>query len=60
MSSARLCILPAQDILTLGENARINNPGLRHNNWLWRLVPEQLTPATAKSLALLTKIYGRA
>ncbi len=59
MSPARLCILPIQDILALGQEARINHPATQKNNWLWRLTPNQLTAEEASRQLNLTRIYGR-
>jgi 4-alpha-glucanotransferase len=36
-SRARLAIVPAQDVLSLGSDARMNRPGRVHGNWKWRL-----------------------
>ncbi|NNF17550.1 MAG: 4-alpha-glucanotransferase [Gammaproteobacteria bacterium] len=36
-SAAELCIIPMQDILGLGSEARMNTPGTTTNNWRWRL-----------------------
>lgn len=60
MSVADLVIIPIQDILGLGEEARMNIPATADGNWTWRLLPEQLTPSLAASLSELTHIYGRA
>ncbi|MBO6061792.1 MAG: 4-alpha-glucanotransferase [Clostridia bacterium] len=43
-SDARYVLLPAQDILGLGAEARINSPGTASGNWVWRLTPEQTAP----------------
>ncbi|MFW6080749.1 MAG: 4-alpha-glucanotransferase [Desulfosalsimonas sp.] len=59
MSPARLCILPVQDVLALGQQARINHPAKQKGNWIWKLTPDQLTPNTAARLKRLTWIYGR-
>ena len=42
-SRARLAIVPAQDLLGLGSDARLNRPGIPEGNWSWRLEPGQLT-----------------
>lgn len=46
-SVARLCVLPMQDILSLGDGHRMNTPGTQENNWSWRFdwsqVPDGLT-----------------
>lgn len=59
MSVADMAIIPMQDILGLGEEARMNRPSLAEGNWMWRLLPEQLTPPLAKKLREMTEIYGR-
>ena len=59
MSVANLAIIPMQDVLGLGEEARMNRPAGGPGNWEWRLLPEQLTEETAESLRRMTLIYGR-
>lgn len=58
-SIADTVILPMQDILGLGAEARMNCPGLAENNWEWRLLPDQWTVSLAEKLADTTKAYGR-
>ena len=58
-SPARLAILPAQDILGLGSEARMNYPGRTKGNWSWRLEPGALTPALAARLRAETVAAGR-
>jgi 4-alpha-glucanotransferase len=53
------CIVPAQDLLDLGNEARMNFPGRPSGNWSWRLEPGALDDALAARLNLLTSIYGR-
>ena len=60
MSVANTAIIPMQDILGLGEEARINRPAKKNGNWQWRLLPDQLTPGVSKRLLEMTEIYGRA
>jgi 4-alpha-glucanotransferase len=60
MSVANMAIFPMQDILGLGEEARMNRPATTQGNWQWQLVPEQLTAALAKELREITEVYGRA
>jgi len=60
MSVANLTIIPVQDILGLGEDARMNLPATSDGNWRWRLLPEQLTSSHARKLLEMTEIYGRA
>jgi len=59
MSVANLAIIPVQDLLGLGTEARMNRPGSDLNNWSFRLKPGALTPALADRLRELTEIYGR-
>lgn len=60
MSAANTAIFPMQDVLGLGEEARMNRPATITGNWQWRLRPQQLTPALSGKLAEMTEIYGRA
>jgi 4-alpha-glucanotransferase len=48
-----------QDILGLGEDARMNFPSQPQGNWRWRLLSEQLTPALADKLSRRTRLYNR-
>jgi 4-alpha-glucanotransferase len=59
-SVANLAIIPVQDILGLGESARMNRPGHIKGNWQWRLNQEQIKPQISKKLAELTAICHRA
>jgi 4-alpha-glucanotransferase len=58
-SPASLAIVPAQDVLGLGSEARMNRPGTATGNWKWRLEPGQLTPALARRLRELAEKYRR-
>jgi 4-alpha-glucanotransferase len=58
-SVADTAIVPAQDLLGLGSEARMNRPGTTTGNWRWRLVPGQLTHDTARKLAAMTETYDR-
>jgi 4-alpha-glucanotransferase len=60
MSIANTVIIPMQDILGLGEEARMNRPSTAHGNWEWRFFPDQFTPSHQELLLELTTIYGRA
>ena len=59
-SNARLCIFPLQDVLGLGNEARINTPGTSQGNWEWRVLPQQVSSEIAKNLRKLTVNFGRA
>ncbi len=60
MSVANTVIIPMQDILGLGEEARMNTPATPSGNWEWRLLPDQLTPSHGERLLEWTETYGRA
>jgi len=60
MSGANTVIFPLQDILCLGEEARINRPSVAHGNWMWRLEREHLEAFHGEFLKRTTWIYGRA
>ncbi len=60
MSIAKLAILPMQDILGLGEEARMNRPATTEGNWQWRLLPEHLEASQGRRLLEMTEIYERA
>jgi len=58
-SVAELCIIPMQDLLGLGSEARMNFPGTVEGNWGWRYAGELPDVALAARLADLTACYGR-
>jgi 4-alpha-glucanotransferase len=58
-SVANVAIFPLQDILGLGNDARMNLPGTAEGNWGWRYHPDQLTPGLAGHLSFITEMYGR-
>ena len=58
-SPASLAIVPAQDVLGLGSEARMNRPGRAEGNWSWRLEPGQLTSALAGRLRERAEAHGR-
>ncbi len=58
-SVARTAIVPLQDILGLGAEARMNTPGTGQDNWAWRYDPALLTTAIQGRLHDLTKLYSR-
>lgn len=59
-SAASRCIVPIQDLLDLGSEARLNVPGKQEGNWAFRLRPAQLEARHADRLAETTRVYGRA
>ena len=58
-SVSDLCIIPLQDWLDLGGDARMNFPGTTGNNWVWRALPGSCTEALANKIYGLTRLYGR-
>ncbi len=58
-SVASLCIIPIQDYLVKGREARMNCPGSQGNNWQWRMKPNYLSAELAGSICNLAEIYGR-
>jgi 4-alpha-glucanotransferase len=58
-SAAETVIVPVQDLLGLGRQARMNLPATRRRNWSWKLKFGRITPAAIKKLGKLTLIFGR-
>ena len=59
-SAANLCVLPMQDILHLGSEARMNTPGtVGGGNWMWRMQPGVLTDELAARLHEMNDFYER-
>ncbi len=58
-SVANTAIIPLQDVLGLGSEARMNLPNSVEGNWLWRVKEDALTDEIATKLRSLTETYGR-
>ncbi len=58
-SVAKVAIVPAQDLLSLGKEARMNYPGKARGNWSWRFRREMFTPHIEWRLKEITETYGR-
>lgn len=58
-SVANTVLVPAQDLLGLGNDARMNLPGKASGNWRWRLREGALTKSHASRLRDLAKLYDR-
>jgi 4-alpha-glucanotransferase len=58
-SVADLALVPMQDVLGLGSEARMNTPSLNHGNWSWRLAPGQFTDELTAKLARLVEVTDR-
>ena len=52
-------IIPMQDYLGLGNEARINEPSTLGNNWKWRMKEDAFTPELIERIRDLTKTYDR-
>jgi 4-alpha-glucanotransferase len=58
-SVANTAIVPLQDLLGLGTEARMNLPNSTEGNWAWRYQPGALTDKIALRLRKLSELYGR-
>lgn len=58
-SPAATAIVPVQDLLGLGSEARMNTPGNAEANWTWRARKEDLTPALASAVRKLAVASAR-
>jgi 4-alpha-glucanotransferase len=58
-SQAQLCILPLQDILGLGAEARMNTPGDDSDHWQWQFDWSMITPEVAPELKEMSGDAGR-
>lgn len=54
-SAADLCIVPMQDYLGLGSDARINTPSTLGGNWEWRMKPGEPDEGTVREMERMTK-----
>ncbi len=59
-SVADTAIVPIQDYLELGTEARVNEPSTLGKNWKWRLQDGQITEELAERIRTVSKRYGRA
>jgi 4-alpha-glucanotransferase len=59
-SVANTAIVPLQDVLGLGTEARMNLPNSTAGNWSWRYKAGALTKEIGTRLKELTQLYGRA
>lgn len=62
-ASSRIAVVPMQDLLSLGSEARFNSPGKPEGNWRWRLAAGDLerlsSGGAAAYLSQLGVLYGR-
>ena len=58
-SVAKYAVIPIQDVMNLGSDARMNTPGKAEDNWQFRFTEDMLTDNMAKGMKYLVKIYNR-
>lgn len=58
-SSAKYCIIPIQDIMGLGSDARMNVPGVGDGNWQFRFEEGSLTENMAKTMKYFCELFNR-
>jgi 4-alpha-glucanotransferase len=59
-SVAMIAVAPLQDVLGLGNEARMNKPGVATGNWRWRFRADQFRSELISKLAEFTTLYNRA
>ena len=59
MSVSDIAIIPMQDVLNLGGDARMNYPSVALGNWKWRLKKGQFSQEHIEWMRKLTETYGR-
>ena len=59
MSTADVAIFPVQDIMGLGNEARMNRPGIGEGNWRWRMLSEQLDNLEVWYINSMNFLYDR-
>ncbi len=58
-SVSELAIVPMQDILELGTEARMNRPSTLGGNWCWRMRPDQNDAAVAEKWSTMNRRFAR-
>jgi len=59
LSVAELCVIPMQDYLGLGSEARMNTPSTLGDNWQWRMLRGEFTKALAGRIREIARVSGR-
>ena len=59
VSVAQLAVVPAQDLLELGSEARMNTPAVPAGNWSWRAPEASWKPELAARLAAIAEVTDR-
>jgi len=58
-SVAQTAIVPMQDVLALGNEARMNVPGVKDGNWTWQFSWAQVPENLSQGLLKINHLYGR-
>ncbi len=58
-SVADTAIIPMQDYLRLGQEARVNVPSTPSGNWSWRMAPDAIADGLADRIRAAARLYGR-
>jgi 4-alpha-glucanotransferase len=58
-SVAQWAVIPMQDVLGLGSEARMNKPGVANGNWNWRILPGAFTAEMQQQLREFAMLYDR-
>ncbi|MBU1099320.1 MAG: 4-alpha-glucanotransferase [Bacteroidetes bacterium] len=58
-SVANIVIIPMQDMLNLGSDARMNFPGVQNGNWQWRFTWDQVNNKLANQYKEMSELYER-
>ncbi len=58
-SKAETVIIPMQDYLSKDSKARMNIPSTVGGNWLWRILPDEISDEIAEKIFIITKTFRR-
>jgi 4-alpha-glucanotransferase len=58
-SAAQVAVVPAQDLLELGSEARMNTPAVANGNWSWRAPEGCWKPELADMMAAIVDVTDR-
>lgn len=58
-TASDLFVMQMQDLLELGGECRMNTPGTQCGNWVWRMLPDAISPALSKKLRRCTETFRR-
>jgi 4-alpha-glucanotransferase len=53
------CVIPLQDYLDLGQEARMNHPSTQEGNWRWRLKEGEISEELAEWIRRITQVTER-